>query len=92
MVTPVLLPGKPHGRRSMVGYSPWRHKESDMTERHHSLTQIHETGSALYPLRVQHPVAQAVHLLPTPNHTSSMSLLYTFRGDRSLCHHLDRQI
>ena len=26
-----LLPGKSHGRRSLVGYSPWGHKESDMT-------------------------------------------------------------
>ena len=26
--TPVLLPGKFHGQRSLVGYSPWRHKES----------------------------------------------------------------
>ena len=31
--TPVLLPGKPHGRRSLVGYSAWGHKKSDMTER-----------------------------------------------------------
>ena len=30
--TPVLLPGKSHGRRSLVGYHPWDHKESDMTE------------------------------------------------------------
>ena len=30
--TPVLLPGKSHGRRSLVGYSPWGHKESDTTE------------------------------------------------------------
>ena len=30
--TPVLLPGKPHGCRSLVGYSPWGHKESDTTE------------------------------------------------------------
>ena len=30
--TPVLLPGKSHGRRSLVGYSPWGRKESDMTE------------------------------------------------------------
>ena len=27
--TPVLLPGKPHGQRSLVGYSPWGRKESD---------------------------------------------------------------
>ncbi|OLN12121.1 hypothetical protein BUE62_12080, partial [Corynebacterium diphtheriae] len=30
--TPVPLPGKPHGLRSLVGYSPWGRKESDMTE------------------------------------------------------------
>ena len=30
--TPVLLPGKSHGQRSLVGYSPWGRKESDMTE------------------------------------------------------------
>ena len=29
--TPVLLPGKSHGR-SLVGYSPWSPKESNMTE------------------------------------------------------------
>ena len=27
--TPVLLPGKSHGRRSLVGCSPWGHEESD---------------------------------------------------------------
>ena len=32
---PVLLLGKSHGRRSMVGYSPWDCKESDTTERLH---------------------------------------------------------
>ena len=30
--TPVLLPGKFHGWRSLVGYSPWGRKESDTTE------------------------------------------------------------
>ena len=33
--TPVLLPGKFHGLRSLVGYSPWARKESDTTERLH---------------------------------------------------------
>ena len=31
--TPVFLPGVSHGRRSLSGYSPWGHKQSDMTER-----------------------------------------------------------
>ena len=29
--TPVLLPRKIHGWRSLVGYSPWGHKELDTT-------------------------------------------------------------
>ena len=33
--TPVLLPGKSHGQRSLVGYSLWGRKESDTTERLH---------------------------------------------------------
>ena len=36
--TPVLLPGKYHGWRSLVGYSPWGLKESDRTERLHFLS------------------------------------------------------
>ena len=30
--TPVFLPGECHGQRNLVGYSPWCHKELDMTE------------------------------------------------------------
>ena len=30
--TPAFLPGKFHGQRSLAGYSPWSHKESDTTE------------------------------------------------------------
>ena len=43
--TPVLLPGKSPGQRSLVGCSPWGHEESDMTERlhfHFSLSCIGE--------------------------------------------------
>ena len=36
--TPVFLPGESHGRRSLVGCSPRGSKESDTTERLHSLT------------------------------------------------------
>ena len=32
---PVLLPGKPHEWRSLVGHSPWGCEESDTTERLH---------------------------------------------------------
>ena len=38
-----ILPGKFHRQRSLVGYSPWGHKESDMTdcELTHILTLSH---------------------------------------------------
>ena len=32
LTTPVFLPGEFHGQRSLVGYSPWSCKESDITE------------------------------------------------------------
>ena len=46
--TPVFLPGEFHGQRSLAGYSPWGHKESDTTEQLsldflgpiHSLTRL----------------------------------------------------
>ena len=45
--TPVLLPGKSHGWRGLVGCSPWSRQESDTTERlhfhfHFSLSAIGE--------------------------------------------------
>ena len=33
--TPVFLPGKFHGQKSLAGYSPWGHKELDMTKHVH---------------------------------------------------------
>ena len=43
--TPVLLPGKSHGRRSLIGCSPWGREELNMTGRlhfHFSLSCIGE--------------------------------------------------
>ena len=44
--TPIFLPGKFHGWRSLVGYSPWGCKESDTAERLHfhfnMLGQFHD--------------------------------------------------
>ena len=36
----VSLPGESHGRRSLIGYSPWGCKESDMTEQFYFLLFI----------------------------------------------------
>ena len=42
-LTPAFLPGEFHGQRSLVGYSPWGHKESDTIE------QLTRLGSVLLP-------------------------------------------
>ena len=42
--TPVLLPGKSHGQRSLVGCCPWGRWESDTTERLHFLFSPSCTG------------------------------------------------
>ena len=42
--TPVLLPGKSHGQRSLVDCSPWGREQSDMTERLHFHFSLSCTG------------------------------------------------
>ena len=42
--TPVLLPGKSHGWRRLVGCSPWGHEELDTTERLHFHFSLSCTG------------------------------------------------
>ena len=37
--TPVFLPGKSHERRSLAGYSPQGHKDSDTTEHTHAFAK-----------------------------------------------------
>ena len=44
--TPVFLPGKFHGQRSLQGYSPWSCKESDMTE--HVSFSIEDTKTNIF--------------------------------------------
>ena len=47
--TPVFLPGESHGQRSLAGYSPWGHKESDTTEAtEHACTHEDTNGDLLY--------------------------------------------
>ena len=40
-LTPVFLPEKSHGQRSVAGYSPWGCTESDMTERLNSTRTVY---------------------------------------------------
>ena len=54
--TPVFLPEEFHGQRSLAGYSPWGHKESDTTEQlTHTHTKFHSTDVTylLYPFLCQ---------------------------------------
>ena len=52
--TTVLLPVKSHGRRSLVGCSPWGHQELDTTERlhFHALEKEMATHSSVLALRI----------------------------------------
>ena len=49
-----LLPGKSHGRGSLVGCSPWGRKESDATERLHchALEKEMATNSSVLAWRI----------------------------------------
>ena len=46
--TPVFLPGDFHGQRSLVGYSPWGHKESATTQ------QLAHTHTVKYAKNIVH--------------------------------------
>ena len=52
--TPVLLPGKSHGRRSLVGCSPWGLEELDTTEwlHFHALEKEMATHSSVLAWRI----------------------------------------
>ena len=41
--TPLLLTGKSHGQRSLVGHSPWGHEASDVTEHSCVCTQYYKS-------------------------------------------------
>ena len=87
--TAVLLPGKSHGQRSLVGCNPWGREESDMTEGlpfHFSLSCIGEgNGNPLQCSCLENPrdrgarwaavygVAQSQTRLKWPSSSSSSS-------------------
>ena len=49
-LTPVFFPGESHGQRSLVGYSPWGRKQSDMTKAtyHTRMQSIHTYKVYIY--------------------------------------------
>ena len=58
--TPIFLPGKSHGQRTLAGYHPWGRKDSDMTERLTHTLKKKSTNKFIYKvvasLVVQHGV------------------------------------
>ena len=54
-----ILAGKLHGRTSLVGYSPWGRKESDMTERLHFHFLLSLSLKLEWKLTFSSPVATA---------------------------------
>ena len=51
--TPVFLPGKFHGQRSLVGYSPWGHKQLDMTQWLSTSTSGQNKENYVYPILLE---------------------------------------
>ena len=48
--TPVFLPGKSHAQRSLVGYSPWNRKKSDITKQ--LRTHTHKLPNMVKPIKL----------------------------------------
>ena len=100
--TPVLLPGKSHGCRSLVGCSPWGHWELDTTQWlhfHFSLSCIGEgNGSPLQCSCLENPrdggawwaavhgVTQSRTRLKRLSSSSSQCLWYKWQTIFSVCH------
>ena len=89
--TPVLLPGKSHGWRSLVGCSPWGRKESDksQTERlpfHFSLSCIGEgNGNPLQSSCLENPRDGGAWWAATYGVTQSRTRLKQLSSSSSSC-------
>ena len=70
----ILLPGKSHGQRSLVSYSPWGHKESGMTEQlcFHFLFEVCHSFSS----KEQAPL----------NFMASVTICSDFGAQKIVCH------
>ena len=90
--TPVLLPGKSHERRSLVGCSPWSCKESDMTERlhfHFSLSCIGQgNGSPLQCSCLENPRDSGAWWAAVYGVTQSWTELKRLSSSSSWCEEL----
>ena len=90
--TPVLLPGKSHGQRSLVGYSPWGREESDTTEWLH----FHFSLSFFFSFSILLPFYYQIYYIHTQtiftfhhlSHNTPFILVSLSPWDQSLIHHI----
>ena len=102
-----LVPGKSHGQRSLVGYSPWGRKESDTTERLHfsqlaAAAKLLQSCPTLRPHALQSPMLRYPWNSPGKNsgmgsHSLGQGSFSTqgsnlgLRHCRQILHHLSHQ-
>ena len=66
--TPIFLPKKSHGQRSLTGYNPWGRKESNTTE--------HSTANSMgHNYTTEVPDAMSRHKQKSSEHKSLVCLL-----------------
>ena len=65
--TPIFLPGEFHGRRSLAGYSPWGHEESDTTEatKHECSSAIWQSSKLSIVMAAEYPIVWVEHCYRT---------------------------
>ena len=78
--TPVILPGESYGQRGLAGYSPWGHKESDVTEQlnteGHNYYCLSDSKLELFLFCSEHPLlGRQLPVPPTPAPTPNRSTL-----------------
>ena len=76
--SPVFLPEKSHGQRSLVGYSPWGHKKSDITEQLSTHIYLYELVRTLGLEVTKSPQGLLVPLTGRDENQASFRLRWTW--------------
>ena len=81
----VFLPGESHGQSSLVGYSPWGHKESDTTD----VSHIPAAPATCSLLRYQRPAPRVMFGEPTWKNSNHQNLSFTVGFILTVVHPMD---
>ena len=63
--TSIFLPGKSHGQRRLVGYSPWGCNKSDMSEVTKHAHSLRRSPLPVFSLLIFQPQGQSLSFIPT---------------------------